>query len=431
MPSETEQAKMTSPRPPFNLPFYYGWAIVACAFATMAVGVNARTAFSLLYPAILNEFGWARGETAGAFAVGFIFAAGMGPLTGMMLTRFGPRVVMPLGSIMMATGFVSTTWISAPWMLYPSFGMLVIGGSTILGYIGHSATLPLWFQKRRGLAIGIAFAGVGVGATIILPLTSWIIEGSGWRDACWTIALIIACLLVPLNLLVQRRSPEDLGLLPDGNQSETVTLGDNPKPSSSGPTLRDALKTSTFWFFALSTFGMLWCWYAVQVHQTQYLLDVGFDPAIATAALSMVSVFGVAGQINGGWMADKLSRESAWTIGVMGFAGCYGALFLMGSTTSPLLLWGMVIMQGLVGYGVTAVFASAPADVFQGRNFSTIFGTLSIFSSLGGGIGPYVTGWIYDLDGDYSRAFLVCIGWCAVSIIAMWLAAPRRHRSQA
>ena len=97
MPSETEQAKMTSPRPPFNLPFYYGWAIVACAFATMAVGVNARTAFSLLYPAILTEFGWARGETAGAFAVGFIFAAGMGPLTGMMLTRFGPRVVMPVG----------------------------------------------------------------------------------------------------------------------------------------------------------------------------------------------------------------------------------------------------------------------------------------------------------------------------------------------
>ncbi len=157
----------------------------------MAVGVNARTAFSLLYPAILAEFNWARGETAGAFALGFIFAAAMGPFTGALLTRFGPRVVMPLGSVMMAAGIASTTWISQPWMLYPSFGMLVVGGSTILGYIGDSATLPLWFQKRRGLAVGIAFAGVGVGAMVVLPLTSWIIQGSGWRDACWAIAAII------------------------------------------------------------------------------------------------------------------------------------------------------------------------------------------------------------------------------------------------
>ncbi|MGA0426183.1 MAG: MFS transporter [Alphaproteobacteria bacterium] len=413
---------------PFNLPFYYGWAIVACAFATMAVGVNARTAFSLLYPAILAEFNWARGETAGAFALGFIFAAAMGPFTGALLTRFGPRVVMPLGSVMMAAGITSTTWISEPWMLYPSFGMLVVGGSTILGYIGHSATLPLWFQKRRGLAVGIAFAGVGVGAMVVLPLTSWIIQGSGWRDACWSIAAIIVFLLIPLNLIVQRRSPEDLGLLPDGAKREAVEQGEKPKLPSSGPTLRDALKMRTFWFFAASTFGMLWCWYAVQVHQTQYLLDQGFDPAIATLALSLVSVFGVIGQINGGWMSDKLGREGAWTIGLLGFAGCYAALFLMSSNTSSFILWGMVIMQGLVGYGVTAIFASAPADVFQGKSFSTIFGTLSIFSSLGGGIGPYVTGVIYDLDGNYSRAFLICIGWCVVSIIAMWLAAPRRYR---
>lgn len=424
---------MTAPAPatagpPFRLPFYYGWVIVACAFATMAVGVNARTAFSLLYPAILTEFGWARGETAGAFAIGFVFAAIMGPISGLALNRFGPRLVMPAGSLMMASGFVGTTFVTEPWMLYPTFGVLVIGGSTILGYIGHSATLPLWFQRRRGLAVGLAFSGVGIGAVTLLPLAAYIIEAQGWRDACWTIAIIVFGLLAPLNLIAQRRRPADLGLQPDGAAAPPPNADGSAAEAPAGPSLRDALTGAPFWFLALAAFGMLWNWYAVQVHQTQYLIDVGFDVDQATLALAMVSLFGVVGQINGGWMADRIGREGAWTIGCLGFAACYLCLILLGGGKSAVLMWGMVVTQGLIGYGLTAVFASAPADLFQGRNYSTIFGVLSVFSSLGGGAGPYFSGLLYDLDGSYDRAFAVAIGWCAVSIAAMWLAAPRRAR---
>lgn len=421
-----------SPRAPFGLPFYYGWVIVACAFATMAVGVNARTAFSLLYPAILNEFGWARGETAGAFTLGFVFAAALGPVTGMLLSRFGPRLVMPLGSAMMAGGFAATTFVTEPWMLYPSFGVLVIGGSTILGYIGHSASLPLWFQKRRGLAVGLAFSGVGVGA-LALPIINQVIEGQGWREACWTIAAIVFVLLAPLNLIVQRRRPEDLGLLPDGAEAApepepTAEQAAPPPAATADPTLRDAVRTRAFWFFSLAAFGMLWNWYAVQVHQTQFLLDVGFDGDIAALALALVSALGIAGQINGGWLADRIGREGAWTVGCGGFILCYVCLILIGEAPSHLLLWAMVACQGLIGYGVTAVFASAPADVFQGRHYGTIFGAMSVFSSLGGGAGPYVTGWLYDREGSYDTAFALAIGWAALSILAMWIAAPRRAR---
>lgn len=428
----TAETPATAARTPFGLPFYYGWAIVACAFATMAVGVNARTAFSLLYPAILAEFGWARGETAGAFAIGFVFAALLGPITGLSLNRFGPRVVMPAGSAMMAGGFVSMTFVTEPWMLYPSFGVLVIGGSTILGYIGHGATLPLWFQRRRGLAVGIAFAGVGVGAVTMLPLSAWIIETMGWRNACWTIAALVFGLLAPLNLLVQRRRPQDLGLLPDGVSAPPPSpVGAAPAASTDGPTLGQALARPAFWFFALAAFGMLWNWYAVQVHQTQYLIDIGFDVDRATLALAMVSLCGVFGQINGGWLADRIGREGAWTIGCLGFVGCYLCLILMRGADSEILLWTMVAAQGLIGYGLTAVFASAPADMFQGKNYSTIFGVLSVFSSLGGGAGPYFTGVLYDLDGSYDRAFMLAIGWALLSIVAIWLAAPRRYRSRA
>lgn len=413
---------------PFGLPFYYGWAIVACAFATMAVGVNARTAFSLLYPAILNEFGWSRGETALAFTMGFLFAAVLGPFTGLALNRFGPRIVMPAGSLMMAGGFVGTTYVSEPWMLYPTFGVLVLGGSTILGYIGHGATLPLWFQRRRGLAVGLAFAGVGAGAVTLLPLAEEIIRTQGWREACWTIAAIVLGLLAPLNLIVQRRRPADLGLQPDGAATPPPNADGSAATPPAGPTLAQAMATPSFWFFALAAFAMLWNWYAVQVHQTQYLLDIGFDPMTAGLALSLVSVCGVAGQINGGWMADRIGREGAWTIGCLGFAVCYVCLILMREAPSDVLLWAMVAAQGLVGYGLTAVFAAAPADLFNGRNYSTIFGMLSVFSSLGGGAGPYVTGLLFDIDGNYDRAFALAIGWAAISIAAMWAAAPRRAR---
>jgi len=425
-------------RPPFGLPFYYGWVIVACAFATMAVGVNARTAFSLLYPAILAEFGWGRGETAGAFSMGFVFAAFLGPFTGLALNRFGPRLVMPAGSAMMAGGFLSMTFVTEPWMLYPAFGVLVIGGSTILGYIGHAATLPLWFQRRRGLAVGLAFAGVGVGAITLLPLSAWIIENQGWRDACWTIAAIVFGLLAPINLIAQRRRPEDIGLRPDGAEApppaaapetaEGAAAALAAAKAADGPTLGDAVRLPAFWFFALAAFGMLWNWYAVQVHQTQYLLDIGFDGDTASLALALVSAAGVAGQINGGWLSDRIGREGAWTVGCLGFALCYGCLILLKDDPSQFYLWSMVAAQGLIGYGLTSVYASAPADVFQGRNYSTIFGTLSVFSSLGGGAGPYFTGLLYDLEGGYRNAFIICIAWTFVSIAAMWLAAPRRAR---
>ena len=424
-----QTATVEASRQPFGLPFYYGWVIVACAFATMAVGVNARTAFSLLYPAILAEFGWSRGETAGAFSMGFLFASLMGPMVGVLLSRHGPRLIMPAGSAMMAGGFAATTLVTEPWMLYLTFGVLVLGGSTILGYIGHSATLPLWFQRRRGLAVGIAFAGVGVGAVTLLPLAADIIATLGWRKACWTIAGIVFFMLAPLNLIAQRRRPADLGLLPDGDAVKTDAAGLRQSVEQpDGPTLREALRTAAFWFLALAAFAMLWNWYAVQVHQTQYLLDVGFDADTAALALALVSAAGVLGQINGGWLADRIGREGAWTIGVFGFAACYGFLILLAAGPDPVLLWAMVLAQGLVGYGVTAVFASAPADLFQGRNYSTIFGVLSVFSTLGGAAGPYFSGLLYDLNGAYREAFLVAIAWCGVSIAAMWLAAPRRAR---
>jgi MFS family permease len=136
---------------------YYGWVIVAVTFVTIGFGVNARTAFSLLFPPILDEFGWSRGVTAGAFSFGFVVSAVLSPLMGKLMDKAGPRVVMELGTALMGAGLLLAPLTSQPWHLYLSIGVLVGGGSVCLGYSGQSLFLPNWFVRRRGMALGVAF----------------------------------------------------------------------------------------------------------------------------------------------------------------------------------------------------------------------------------------------------------------------------------
>src|SRR5207342_326375 len=112
---------------------------------TMGVGVNARTAFSLFYPPILDEFGWARGRTAGAFAFGFIVSNLFIPFLGRAMDRWGPRVVLPAGAVMMSAGLGLATLTRQPWQLYLTLGVLVSGGASVVGYTGQTFFLPNWF----------------------------------------------------------------------------------------------------------------------------------------------------------------------------------------------------------------------------------------------------------------------------------------------
>jgi len=409
---------------------------VAVVFVTMGVGVNARTAFSLLFPPILAEFGWDRGVTAGAFSFGFLVSAVLSPTLGRLMDRRGPRMVMEIGACLMAAGLMLATLVRQPWHLYLTLGVLVGGGSVCLGYTGQALFLPNWFVRRRGLAMSLAFSGVGVGSIILLPWLQTLIGRSGWRAACWAMAILVLAILVPLNLLLKRR-PEDIGLQPDGDASShetTATQAANivdPVWAAVDWTLGRAARTSRFWWLAVGYFGGLFAWYAVQVHQTKYLVEVGFTGAYASWALGFVSFAAIPGQIALGHISDRIGREWVWTVGCLGFALCYGALLLMREQPDPALLWFMVLSQGVLGYGLTSVFGAIPAEIFQGRHYGTIFGTLSAASMLGGAMGPWITGALYDATGTYTLAFCIAIGCTVLSALSIWLAAPRQIRAVA
>src|ERR1700712_3608509 len=416
-----------------RLPFFYGWVIVAVTFVTMALGVTARTSFSLLFPPIVQEFGWERGVTAGAFSFGFLVSAVLSPLIGRMMDRYGPRGVMELGVFLMGSGMLLAPLTTQPWHLYLTIGMLVGGGSICLGYSGQSLFLPNWFVRKRGLAIGIAFAGVGIGSIIMLPLVQLVIERTGWRAACTAMGILVLVALAPINLLLRKR-PQDIGLEPDGDASPSASsrpVSNVVDPAWAGVdwTLRRAMRTARFWWIALGYFGGLYIWYAVQVHQTKYLLDIGFSSGAAVWALGVVSLLGIPGQILLGHVSDRVGREWIWSASCFGFAICFAALIALKFYPTSLLVWVMVLAQGALGYGLTSIMGAVVVEIFQGKHYGSIFGTVMLAALAGGAAGPWVTGFLHDVSGSYTLAFILGIGVSGYSAFAIWQASPGKVRT--
>ncbi len=170
-------------------------------------------------------------------------------------------------------------------------------------------------------------------------------------------------------------------------------------------TLARAVRTSRFWWIVLGYFCALVAWYAVQVHQTKYLIEIGFTPLVAAWALGIVSVVGIPGQIGLGALSDRIGREWVWTAGCAGFAICYAALIALEHAPSSALLYLMVITQGFLGYALTSVMGPIVAEIFEGPHYGSIFGTITVALIGGGAAGPWIAGAIHDATGSYGWPF--------------------------
>jgi MFS family permease len=399
----------------------------------MAVGVNARTAFSLLFPPILDEYGWDRGVVAGVFSFGFFVSALIAPFVGRMVDRKGPRLVVEAGVAVLIAGLCLATYAREIWQLYATLGIMVGIGGNLLGYGVQSVVLPNWFVRRRGLAIGIAFSGVGLGSIVLLPWLQIVIARDGWRWACLALALIAAVVLIPLNLLLRKR-PQDIGLHPDGDPAPLPMAdgrGGNVVDAawvSTEWTLARAMRTQRFWWIAIGYFSILYAWYAAQVHQTKYLIEIGVSPMEAAWALGIVSLAGVPGQIIFGHVSDRIGREWAWAAGCLGFVITFAALIALRAGPAPWLLYTMILAQGFLGYSATAVLGPIVAEIFEGPHFGSIFGTLMLAAIVGGAVGPWITGVLHDHTGNYNAAFWIALAFSILSAVAIFIAAPRKVR---
>lgn len=177
--------------------FFYGWIIVAVSFLSLFFSLGVRVSFGVYYVSILNEFGWTRADTAGAFSLAMCVHALISPLSGYLIDRFNPRIFFPAGAAFLAAGLIACSFISNIWHLYLFFGVITAIGINMTGFAPNMTIVPRWFLKKKGLANGIALSGIGAGSFVVATGVGYIIKVAGWRNAFLITAGTVCIILIP------------------------------------------------------------------------------------------------------------------------------------------------------------------------------------------------------------------------------------------
>lgn len=416
--------------------FYYGWVIVAVSFLTLFLALGIRVSFGVFYVAILREYGWGRGETAGAFSLAMVVHAFFAPVTGNLIDRFSPRKLFPLGAIFLVIGLLTASRITDIWHLYLIFGVVIAIGINTISFAPHVTLIPRWFIRRRGFASGLVLSGIGIGAMVLVPLTEFMIETVGWRSAFLILAGIILGLVIPATALFQRRSPEEVGQHPDGIDPEFSRVvspqGQGSSKDRRSPnlperwTFKAAFVTRAFWWMALMVFCHGFLVNMLLVHQAIYVMDAGYSQILAASLLGLVGFFGSVGGILFGFLSDRIGREIGFTLGSSAaFLGVFLLLFVQ-DTASPWLLYSFVILYGFGQGALGPIYAVLMGDLFPGDSLGRIMATLSIEFGLGGALGAYVGGYFYDRIGSYLLPFLLLLVSIGLGVLGIWMATSRK-----
>ncbi len=410
---------------------YYGWVSVGLSALANALAWSVRSTFALYYVALLEEFGWQRGEAAVGYSLSWLLIMVFAPLAGRMSDRFGPRVAVPIGGLLLGAGLVLTGRAHSLWEYYLYFGVLGAAGIAFI-MTPATAVIGAWFTRSRGTAMGIIAAGSSSSAVIFYPLNAWLIAQLGWRRAIAAFGAIVALGIVPLAALLYRRGPGDLGTISgrEGREpANTLLAPETPTPEDCDVpdvTLWAAMLTVPLWaMFFMWMFGVT-AYQIMTTHQMAHTLDKGFDPSTAAWVFGLAGVVTTAGNLIGGVISDRWGRE--WVFGLGSLLAVIGIGFFS-SLTGPDDLWklGAFSIVFGIGFGMRiSQLAVIPADLYYGKHFGAIFGFLNGGGGIGGFIGPPLAGYLFDSAGNYRFAFAVSALAVIGSAIAVWIAAPRK-----
>ena len=392
--------------------------IVAVSATVNSLAWSVRSTFALFYVALLAEFGWARGEAAIGYSLSWLLLIVFSPLAGGLYDRWGARAMVSAGGLVLGAALALTASVTSLWQYYPAFGVL---GAAGIGCIqpAAAAIVARWFARSRGAALGVISAGASASAVIFYPINTWLILTFGWRTALVVFGLIVALGTIPLAFLY--RDPP--------RSTDASSAGPPPdRRRGDAPTLATALRSVPFWaVFAMWCFGVIG-YQIVTTHQVAHAIERGFDAAMLGWIFGLGGACTVAGNLIGGALSDRWGRESVFTIGsAIGIAGIACLAWIDSADDLALLL--LYAASG-VGFGMRiSLLAAIPADLFAGPSLGVILGAAHGGGGLGGFIGPYAGGVIFDVTGSYQIAFATAAAAIAVSAIATWIAAPRRVRA--
>ena len=409
---------------------YYGWVIVAVCFIILTLVFGVRLSFAVFFVALIDEFGWSRADTALIFSISMMVFAATSTLAGIALDRWGARRTFGIGAAFLAVGLLLSSQIQTLWQLALIYGGVAGLGITILGLGPLASLIARWFHRRRGLAIGIAFAGTGVGSLLIIPGVEYLIGGSGWR-AAYIVLAVLALATIPIILRFLRMNPEDLQLLPDGGSS----------PSSSEQhdgflenwKMNQVIRTAAFWFLLLSALGAIGPIRMLTVHQLAIIVDAGFTRSFAAALVGTAGVITAIAFIVFGGLSDRVDRRLVYIFG--SFSLILAMLILNRLQNNPPDINLVVIYTILFGIGEgsrASLVTAVASDLFPGDAMGGINGTVGAAFGVGAAIFPWLAGRLFDIHGNYTivlgvAGIAVIISTISLSLAPLFKRVPHKH----
>ena len=382
---------------------YYGWKVVSCAFVIAVFGWGfAFYGIGVFLAALVERHGWATGTVSLAVTVLYLVGAVLIAFTPNAFERFGPRRVVLVGMVAMGTAAVGLTWITQPWQLYVVLPLMAVGWAAMSGAALNVIVAP-WFERRRGLAISIAFNGAAVGGVVLVPALVFLIGRIGFQAGVISLVLAMVAILTPLALWLLVPGPEALGLGPDGDAPASRAVG---RPAGERVSQsRDFMRTWHFWSVALPFAFGLTAQVSFIIHQVSYLKPV-LGTEGAAWAVSLTTVAAVVGRLGVGLFVDRVNRRAV----VAGnFVLQAAAILLMLSGPAPGLLYVACAMFGL-GVGNTTSLPSVVVQAeFPRAAFGRVVSSIIAINQFTYSFGPGLLGWLRDRYGSYDAAFSGCL----------------------
>lgn len=411
--------------------YFYGWNIVAASFlAGLSYAEHFSSILGFFIKPLQGEFGWSRSAIAGVQSISRVVEAIFAPIVGPLVDRYGPRVLMPIGSIIVGMAMLGVTRINSIWQFYILRGFIVAIGFTLMGYLVTDVTINKWFIQKRGRAIAFGRSGGNVSNIIMVPLSVFIIGAYGWRMMFVIFAAITFLFVLIPSAIFMRRRPEDMGYHPDGMDPSTVEKEEKQqehpneeKTSTLEPlwSRRDVLMTRTFWVLVVSFAVNSLSFQGINISIVPYIQDLGYRDTLLAAVVTFRSVVMIAASLIMGFLAERAHRT---VIRVAPFIiQALGVSFLL-FAGNAVFLWPGVALYGLGTSGVYIIQEVLWANYFGRLNLGLVRST-GYFISFGfGAVGPVAMNAVFDIFGSYQPAFLAVISLCFATALLLATARP-------
>ncbi len=380
---------------------FYGWFVVAGAFAVTFLGFGSAYTFSAFVESLQRDFGASRGSVSLVFSLAGFLYFGLGILSGPLADRFGSRRLAVAGMILVGLGLAAASAARSLLEVYAAYG-LGVGLGVGCAYVPAIGAVQRWFVRRRGFASGLAVSGIGVGTLMMPPLASFLIGTLGWRGAYLALGAFAAAAGGGLALLIEN-DPRDRGLGPDGDPPPIGAKAARPEGASVSEAIRSARFVSLYAACLICSFGM----FVPFVHLVPYARDHGAAPSSAVLLLGVIGIGSTAGRFFLGGLADRIGRQSSL---LLMFAGMALALAIWVVSTAIWQLTAFAFIYGVFYGGWVAVLPAVVMDHFGGRNVSGIIGILYTSVAFGTLVGPTAAGFAFDVSHSYTLPILASAG---------------------